>query len=187
MARTAHLPRLVCSSKRVHRQSFKTLNQPSVKAHASPGSRPVPATSTPRCRSGTKTRYNSAPFCGLATAACGLMPISPTLQPGQHHWRRRAEHLAVARCLPLGAEGEKARLANALGCRVAFVLPYGKQGRKTCATTTICPFWWAREVRRQRLTTDAAFFPTLPGAKNAGLEWSILITNQQSRHPLHTV
>jgi hypothetical protein len=83
-----------------------------------------------------------------------------------HHWRRRAGQLAEAGCLPFAAEGKKSQLPNALACPVAFVMTYDKKlGRRPCKLTTICPFCWAREVRRHWLTIDAAFFPPPPGAK----------------------
>lgn len=84
-----------------------------------------------------------------------------------HHWRKKAGKLAEAGCPPFHVEKDitKSRLPNALGCRVAFVLTYGKpggKGQRPCSMATICPFCWAREVRLQWLAIDAAFFPAKP-------------------------
>ena len=81
-----------------------------------------------------------------------------------HYWRRRAEQLAVAGCKPFFGEGEEARLPNALGCRVSFVLTYGGKKSTPCGMPTVCPFCWAREVRQYWMRIDKAFFPPAPGA-----------------------
>ena len=76
------------------------------------------------------------------------------------HWRRRVEQLAEAGWGPLGVTGNKSRRPNAMACPVAFVMIYGgKQGRRPCHFRQICPFCWAREVRRYWLKIDRAFFP----------------------------
>ena len=78
----------------------------------------------------------------------------------RNHWRRRVIQLAEAGWGPLGVTGKKSRLPNAMACPVAFVMIYGgKQGRRPCHFRQICPFCWAREVRRHWLKIDAAFFP----------------------------
>jgi hypothetical protein len=79
-----------------------------------------------------------------------------------YHWRRRATQLASAGWGPLGIVGRKSRLPNAMSCPVAFVMTYdGKAGRRPCKFRQICPFCWAREVRRHWLKIDAAFFPVV--------------------------
>jgi hypothetical protein len=70
----------------------------------------------------------------------------------------------VAGYQPFAGEDDKARLSNALCCRVVFVLTCGGQKTKPCCMRTICPFCWAREVRRHWLMIDRAFFPRLPSA-----------------------
>jgi hypothetical protein len=80
----------------------------------------------------------------------------------QIHWWKRAEALAEAQCPPFwNAETKKARLANALGCPLAFVMIYGGKKGTPCGMPVICPFCWARDVRERWLKIDAAFFPTV--------------------------
>jgi hypothetical protein len=79
-----------------------------------------------------------------------------------HHWRHRAFELAEAHFHPFAPKhkGGRQRLPNASSCPVAFVMTYdGKKGRKPCNMRTICPFCWARDVRKQWMKVDAAFFP----------------------------
>jgi hypothetical protein len=84
--------------------------------------------------------------------------IAPTAWT-QRHWRKKAEALAVAHCPPFWAEDpKKAQYHNAIGCPVAFVMICGKK-RTSCGLRKICPFCWARDVRKQWLKIDAAFFP----------------------------
>ena len=131
------------------------------------GSRPAPATGSPRCRRATANHVQLGavlrPVYGrLRTDA----DIADATAWAPYHWRRRAVQLAEAGCLPFTAEGKKSPLPNALACPVAFVMTYDKKlGRKPCKLVTVCPFCWAREVRRQWLTIDAAFFPPPPTAK----------------------
>jgi hypothetical protein len=79
----------------------------------------------------------------------------------RHHWRRRAQDLAVAGCYPFApkVEGGRHQLANAMNCPVTFLLVYPDQRKCRVCRTRICPFCWARKVREHWLKIDAAFFP----------------------------
>jgi len=78
----------------------------------------------------------------------------------RYFWRHRVQELVEAGWPPLARDDGHSRLANAMRCPVTFVITYfTKAGTKLCRFRQICPFCWAREVRRQWLKVDAAFFP----------------------------
>ena len=88
-------------------------------------------------------------------------------------WRIRADQLAKAGWVPLAGSERKSQLPNALGCPPAFVMTFEKSERAKrrdkkrtgcCHLRQLCPFCWAREVRRYWLKLEPAFFPR-PGVK----------------------
>ena len=87
------------------------------------GSRPAPATGSPRCRRayGDHVQLSAVlrPVYGrLRTDA----DITDAAAWAPYHWRRRAVQVATAGCLPFAVENGEQRLPNDLACPVAFVM-----------------------------------------------------------------
>lgn len=84
-------------------------------------------------------------------------------------WRILATKLAAANWVPMAGSERKSQLSNALGCPPAFVMTFEKSHKAKakkknpgcCHLRQLCPFCWAREVRRYWLKIEPAFFPRL--------------------------
>jgi hypothetical protein len=88
-------------------------------------------------------------------------------------WRILATKLSTAGWWPLAGplHEKKSQLANALGCPPAFVMTAEKSYKAKarikaklkntgcCHLRQVCPFCWAREVRRYWLKIEPVFFP----------------------------